>query len=481
MGSAGLRNRDRPGENRLTTTESSTSTPGPPKDPELNIDNFFGSGPGRAIPSFTVDLSQKPEDRYAHIVPHLLPHIRRANLTYLFDDLIATILPGILGSAVKKSAPLLLRRVYSAEENAELAGISRAADLPMYLLVAFNVLLDLLLGCTSGGVRVEEQGRSKGQWKKSHMVHFRTLDWGMDPLREIAVELNYVRSRGGPVVATTVGYFGYVGVLTGVRKGLSMSLNFRPRHDDSTLAKRLAFRRHQLMVILGLRPSISSVLRRYLLSQPEECPVHKSRGQSRPMGSLKNAVADSENEGSEQDERTEKEKMRSFDIKTIIIELSSCPSTSAYLIFCTPQAVFSIEKDNHTAFVRTSDGFLTTYNHDAADEDDPRALINAARDLSASQPKAATGMEDIVAYSTDRKRALDKLYSRAVRKRRQRFGRPGYALGTEDVLDLLNDKHRWIVNEETHYAVVMDPKKGEVLWRRAFEAAAVSDVEDDDA
>ncbi|KAH8902118.1 hypothetical protein BR93DRAFT_948236 [Coniochaeta sp. PMI_546] len=430
------------------------------------------TGPGRTIPTFTVDLSVKPEDRYAHIIPQILPHIRRAKLTDVFDDLINQIVPGYIGGVVKKSAQLLLRRVYSAEENAELQGIAKATELPMYLLVAFNVVLDLLLGCTSGGVRVEEPvgGRSSSQTKwRSHMVHFRTLDWGMDPLRELVVELNYVRSPGGPVVASTVGYFGYVGVLTGVRKGLSMSLNFRPRHDDSSLRKRIDFRRHQLMVLLGLRPSISSVLRRYLLNQPEECPPHKSRGQDELED-----VTHAEDEGKER-------RKANFDIKTVITELSTSPSTSAYLIFCTPQSVFSIEKDNRTAFVRTSDSFLTTYNHDASDEGDPNALIYAARQLSASQPKATTGMEDIVEFSTDRKRALDKIYRRCVKRRRQKLGRPGDAVGMNDVFDFLNDKDRWIINDETHYAVIMDPKKGQVLWKRAFEAVpdTESDVEEE--
>ncbi len=39
---------------------------------------------------------------------------------------------------------------------------------------------------------------------KSRMVHFRTLDWDMDELRPLVVELEFVRFAGGPVVARTV-------------------------------------------------------------------------------------------------------------------------------------------------------------------------------------------------------------------------------------------------------------------------------------
>ncbi|KAB5543073.1 beta subunit of N-acylethanolamine-hydrolyzing acid amidase-domain-containing protein [Coniochaeta sp. 2T2.1] len=438
MDSAGLRTRARSsGPNSDQTSETGTST-------------VFQPSPAnsREIPSFTVDLSVKPEHRYDHITTHLLPHIKRANLTHLFDDLIDSILPGLVGNMAKRFAPMLLRRVYSDEENAELVGIARDTQLPMYLLVAFNVLLDILLGCTSGGVKVEEKDE-KGEWR-SRMVHFRTLDWGMDPLREIIVELNYVRSPKGPVVATTVGYFGYVGVLTGVRKGLSMSLNFRPRHDDSTLKKRISFRHHQLMVVLGLRPSISSVLRRYLLNEPQTCPKKKTEKASTPTA---------------------------FNIHTIMTELSTCPSTSAYLIFCNPQSIFILEKDNNKCFARTSDGFLTAYNHDAVDEKDPLALAETARQLSAQKRATTTGMEEIVEFSCDRKRVLDKIHDRCVKRHRKRFGRHdnGDAVGMEDVLKFLNDRDRWIVNEETHYAVVMDPKTGDVVWRRAYEVVHESD------
>ncbi len=47
------------------------------------------------------------------------------------------------------------------------------------------------------------------------MVHIRALDWGMDQLRDLVVELDFVRFEGGPIVATSLTYFGYVGVLTG--------------------------------------------------------------------------------------------------------------------------------------------------------------------------------------------------------------------------------------------------------------------------
>ena len=60
------------------------------------------------------------------------------------------------------------------------------------------------------------------------MLHFRTLDWGMDPLRRVICQLDFTTKPHGPIFASTITYVGFVGVLTGVRQGLSVSLNFRP-------------------------------------------------------------------------------------------------------------------------------------------------------------------------------------------------------------------------------------------------------------
>jgi hypothetical protein len=58
------------------------------------------------------------------------------------------------------------------------------------------------------------------------MMHFRTLDWGMDGLRSVLVVLEFVKrdsSEPEKVIARTVTYAGFVGILTGVRCLMSLS------------------------------------------------------------------------------------------------------------------------------------------------------------------------------------------------------------------------------------------------------------------
>lgn len=97
----------------------------------------------------------------------------------------------------------------------------------MYILVALNVLLDSLMGCTSGGVLTKPEnmrGVERNAWDEDEhslrMMHFRTLDWGMDELRSVLVVLEFVRSKSEvpeKVIARTISYAGFVGMLTGVR------------------------------------------------------------------------------------------------------------------------------------------------------------------------------------------------------------------------------------------------------------------------
>jgi hypothetical protein len=92
-------------------------------------------------------------------------------------------------------AKALLRRVHSIEETKEIRGIAKYAGVPLHLVVALNTFLDLFSGCSSGGARVSDAGNGH----ESGIVHFRGLDWDMDPLRKLIICVNYVRA--GEIVA----------------------------------------------------------------------------------------------------------------------------------------------------------------------------------------------------------------------------------------------------------------------------------------
>ena len=407
MDSAGLRRRIEPVESIIAPSESGS----------FNKNHSDASRISCEVPKYTIDLSLPPVKRYQHVAADF--NAQAAALPTLFNEIVLGMKPNARVGRVRRIARLLLRRVYYDEETEELRGISEAIGIELWLLVAFNVLLDLFMGCTSGAARVDD-----GQGGKK-MLHFRTLDWGMDPLRKVVVQLDFIQKPGGKVVASSITYVGYVGVLTGVRKGLSMSLNFRPNHERSTGLANFRFYFHHLLVLLGFRPSISSLLRQQLL------PSQKS---SRRSTATKPTL------------------------KSIERTLPSTATTAAYLIFSDGDRTTTMEKDHRTAMVKSSSDFIVATNHDAAEEISPGSQSQPEPD--SSNTLEATGMQGLVDDSVHRKDLARKLWNKSLKKTRRRISPQKLTIDTVV---------RWIdtypiSNEETHYATIMDPKVGKVAW-----------------
>ena len=278
-------------------------------------------------PKYTINLALPPENRYNHIANDFREEIKA--LSIIFDQLLSQ-LPLVPKRLLIFLSRLLLRKVYDKDETSEIMGIAKATGLDLYLLVAFNVLLDVFMGCTSGGIRTRPPKAQHKPNDYTKVLHFRTLDWGMDPLRKMVISLEYIEREGGPVIATSVTYFGYVGVLTGVRKGLSISLNFRPTHDRGTWRKRISFRMHQWLVVFGKRRSIASTLRHCLLPRDP--------------------------------------KVLEMTPRQIAEDLKQQKSTAAYLTFCDGRTTVCMDQDNQSARIRESSEFIFVVNHDFNDE-----------------------------------------------------------------------------------------------------------------
>ncbi|KAM6486987.1 beta subunit of N-acylethanolamine-hydrolyzing acid amidase-domain-containing protein [Trichoderma sp. SZMC 28011] len=380
------------------------------------------------IPTYRIDLSLPPSKRYVKLATDFAPRMKQ--ITPLFDTVLESVLPwSFLRSIVKFAALLILRRVYSSEETQELMGISKASGVDMHFLVALNLLLDILLGCTSGGVLTRIK---KGKGGETHlgekqtgtepgvrMMHFRTLDWGMPELRSVLVVLEFVRSNSKEpetVIARSVTYAGFVGVLTGVRQNLSMSLNFRPTHNCSALSLRM----HQSLVLLGVQPSISSVLRQHLL-RPEHHPPT---------------------------------------INNIAKSITKTRSAPCYIILCSGTETTVIQKDLVNAQTKSSTDFIVHTNHDFAPTD-PSSQSNTQKESS-----LILGMETLVEESEERKDCIQSKWT-ALAKRQQREFKKGK--GRESPAIFEQTLQKWlkaypIMNECTHFGCILDPGTGTIRW-----------------
>jgi hypothetical protein len=379
------------------------------------------------MPTFTIDLSLPPRDRYKVLAEAYKTQVQ--DVVPLFNGLLQDL--GVdpnYHPAINKAARLFLRGAYSSVETAELKGIRDVTTIPMYMLVAFNVVLDLLMGCTSGAVRSSHRDPSS-----SRMLHFRTLDWGMDPLRKLVVELNFVRSHSqnpNMIVAHSVTYVGYVGVLTGVRSNLSMSLNFRPLHNAQTRAEQFRFYFHHILVLLGLRASISSILRSYLYTEKEEDHVK--------------------------------------DLATISQELASKHTTAAYLTFSDGDSTITMEKDFCSAITRQSSTFIAATNHDLDDRLSQANTLTPAGEHVETTARMA-GLQELLDESQDRLDCINRKWKAVVKSHHRRS-----RTTTEDGVSIPElEVIKWVsawptTNESTHFAVVMDPKNNEIVWSHAY-------------
>lgn len=412
-----------------------------------------------APPVFQIDLSLPPAERYQALARKYQTQLR--GLTQLFDQILEDIaLRPYLFPWAHRLARIF--RIRDAEERAELQGISRVIGVPMYLLTTYNVLLDVLMGCTSGAARSREAGQTM---EDSRMLHFRTLDWDMDPLREVVAQLEFVRTASPTpkrVIATSLTYVGYVGVLTGVREGMSLSLNFRPRHNANTFRDDVRFYGHLLLVLTGFRRSISSLLRYYLLSAHEKAP-------EKTLDDLAQTVA-------------------------------ADKTTACYLTLCDGNSTVTIEKDLKTGVIQKSNSFIVITNHDVGSEE-------------ADQKTSALGarMSQIIEESVDRRGCISKKWERKCRRAKtQTLQKPSTAsnasngsvlsnrrstrstrsndssrpsnpasltadtsVGDQNVSVTKAELIRWVeawptTNECTHFSAIMDPKNGTVAWARRF-------------
>ncbi|KAF3479549.1 uncharacterized protein GIQ15_06525 [Arthroderma uncinatum] len=449
---------------------------------------------GDIPPTFKIDLSLPPSQRYKALAS--LYRFKLKSLVDIFNEL----LTGLFGTGsikwVHRVAPVLLKRLYTDEETEEIKGISEATGIGLYILVSLNVFLDLLMGCTSGAALTKHQ-----QDLDAKMLHFRTLDWDMDELRQLIVKLEYIRSsESDTALATSVTYVGFVGVLTGVRKGLSISLNFRPCHDTSSILANYRFYGSHLLVLLGMRRSISSLLRKYLLS-PNLEPTQRQSWLDRIL------------------RRKPAPRQNQTPLDLITASLPQIPTTAAYLVMCDGKSAVVFEKDHRRATIQRSSSFIVVTNSDSVDdspifqEDTPRRDENCTgAAINSTEP---VGMDDVVFLSSERRCYMQNAWEEKVQaaKRVSKTEDSGNeaTIGSSSTcrdsvtprtdagqrtcsskstkecsVGVLSDSSlehqvtatpsevsKWITeypvtNEMTHFSAIMDPTLGTVAWVKRY-------------
>ncbi|KAL0767281.1 hypothetical protein CaCOL14_010131 [Colletotrichum acutatum] len=411
------------------------------------------------IPIYKIDMGKPAEKRYIKLAKDLAPKIRE--VSPLFDEVIEAIFPQGLSGFAKFTSRFTLRKVFDPEQTKEIKSIAEVAGVPAHQLMALNTFLDLMLGCTSGAALVRGDSERKAvDGDPDRLMHFRTLEWGMDILRDILVIIEYVDTRNGSneVIARSVTYAGFVGMLTGVRKGLSVSLNFRPNYECGAGC----LMKHRIKVLFGLRESVPSMLRRIILNEDI---------------STKNANAyDTKNSNPPEDSK------KLTLIRSIGKKLASSKASPCYLTLCDGREVVNILKDLRDGKIKTSSVFQIQCNHDP----DHRHCCGRMTVRHSADPIQAKLMEseDWIEASADRQNAFqDKWigHVRGITNGNDITWAKQNSCCTDLELDAEASKsgemtgvdearlRNWIAtypttNESTHFMCIMDPLTGQIRW-----------------
>lgn len=340
------------------------------------------------------------------------------------------------------------------------------------------------MGCTSGAALTKQPHDTDAK-----MLHFRTFDWDMDELRWLIVKLEYVRgSESNTVIATSVTYVGFVGVLTGVRRGLSISLNFRPNHNPGRFLANYRFYGSHLLVLLGMRRSISSFLRKYILS-PDLDHIQSQSWLDRILKQKKSRIPSKTT------------------LDWIAENLPRVPTTAAYLIMCDGNSAIVFEKDHRSAVIQRSSSFVVATNSDiakvslAGQKEEAVEYDKGHDDRMIEASNEPLDLDDLIFLRGERRAHMQDAWEKKVKEKQEKpstshdystaepiLSQLGCQSGpTMDcrldvLLDLCDDNQvtampsgvtEWIngypvTNEMTHFAAIMDPTLGQVAWLRRY-------------
>jgi hypothetical protein len=244
------------------------------------------------------------------------------------------------------------------------------------------------------------------------------------------------------------------------RQGLSISFNFR---SNMKALRALSYRKRtqycagKVLVLLGRRPSVSSTLRKYIIPSTRVAEEKDYQLNDSKLPTLQNVI----------DTFTR-------------VETAQC-----FIIVCNGTKTTVIEKDWKTAVLRSDDSCIVCTNHDQAEEDGATTISEDHNGQNMAQgniPVSATlaGMEEILEESVERKQWIEQKWTRA----RNRYLKHNPGTEDNDAAVTLRQVQEWITSEPvfaecTHFAVIMDPNTGDVVWSRRY-PEPVYEYEDED-
>ena len=226
----------------------------PGQQPGSFLPSFRAIVMAATVPRFTVKLDAPAATRWDHVIAPYSSQLKAVEK--LVDSTLTELAPrlGSFASSFIQLVTSAANRSGKVYYHEELAGIAAKADMPVGKLVAMQLIYEAAAHCTSVivPVRVATAHRVSGgddvlpaaaasSYSSSSldltrvvMAHIRTMDWEMDFLRPLTIEVDM--TRNDRVVCTGTTWVGYVGLLTGFASRVDTTAN----SDETTVTETVA-------------------------------------------------------------------------------------------------------------------------------------------------------------------------------------------------------------------------------------------------
>jgi hypothetical protein len=171
----------------------------------------------KSVKSRKINLDLSPDKRWIDILEEFKPELLVAK------DRMKIIIDKMLGSSYYLIVPMIksFKLFKSIMFLDELQSIADAMEMSFEYVLILQLCYEISSCCTSAITKI-----------KDDYVFFRTMDWPMDFLKDLTVNLEFMKD--GKTIFTTTTWVGYVGVLTvTVPEKYSIAVNYRRTNDVS--------------------------------------------------------------------------------------------------------------------------------------------------------------------------------------------------------------------------------------------------------
>jgi len=170
-----------------------------------------------------VNLDSNPYDRWADIVA---PHKEDLLKVVSQIDKISGSIPFIGSLGLEFVLNTIQQKIDAGGVlyYDELRGIADTIDVDVRRVILLQLCYEFFSACTCVSMLVEDEP-----------ALYRTMDWEMPELKPLTKQFEFMRN--GEIVFRSVSWVGYVGVFTGVRRGLALALNFRTTNQQTSITQ----------------------------------------------------------------------------------------------------------------------------------------------------------------------------------------------------------------------------------------------------